>query len=185
MQQYHPDLQAIDLQTRQLEHQRCPHCQRAQFVSHGYVYQKRSGAEPEAVGKRVFCSNRNRRTGCGRTLRLYLDRALRYFHYSGLQLLAFVFAVLTGQSVRQAYWHATRCPEARHAWRWLQRLQLQLPAYRTLQHCPSLPGSPTAPPERRPARHALLASTFAWLEHHFGTPLCCHFQSRLQRPFLP
>lgn len=185
MQQYYPDLQAIDLQTRQLEHERCPHCQHAQFVSHGYVYQKRSGAEPEAVGKRVFCSNRNRHTGCGRTMRLYLDRALRYFHYSGSQLLAFVLTLLTGQSVQQAYCHATGCPEPRQAWRWLRRLQRHLPAYRSLQHSPSLPEIPSATPDQRVAPRSLLASTFIWLKQRFGTPLCCRFQSQLQRPFLP
>jgi hypothetical protein len=60
MQQYHPDLQAIDLQTRQLEHQRCPHCQRAQFVSHRYVYQK-----PASCAKRTQFTSPSCYAHCG------------------------------------------------------------------------------------------------------------------------
>lgn len=185
MQIYYPDLRAIDQQTRQLEHQHCRHCQHRQLVSHGFIYKKRVGATLEAVGKRVFCSNRGRRTGCGRTMRLYLDSALHRLHYAASHLLAFVFALLAGMPVQQAYRHATGCPEPRHAWRWLHRLRQQLPSYRSLQLSPLLPAAPTASCARRPPWHALLSSTFSWLQQHFTAPLCATFQRQLQRPFLP
>ena len=64
MRTYYPSLPAIEQQTGQLEHEHCAHCKQAhQLVSHGFVRRKRVGGEPEAVGKRVFCSNRNNRMG--------------------------------------------------------------------------------------------------------------------------
>src|SRR5438105_3362017 len=57
---YYPDLQAIEQQTKQLENESCQHCHRErQLISHGFIYKKRVGAEPQAIGKRVFCSNRD------------------------------------------------------------------------------------------------------------------------------
>jgi hypothetical protein len=79
MQIYYDSLEAIDRQTHHLEHELCPHCLRShQLISHGFIYKKRAGAKPEAVGKRVFCSNRDGNTGCGRTSRLYLETTIRH-----------------------------------------------------------------------------------------------------------
>ena len=183
MQLYYSDIQAIEQQTSQLDHASCRHCGRThQLVSHGFVYKKRLGGDPLAVGKRVFCSNRHRRTGCGRTMRLYLDAALRGLHYAGAQVVAFVFALMAGSTVRQAYAHATGQHEARHAWRWLDRLQGQLSSYRSLAHQPVLP---TAAPAAtiHPARR-VLASTFPGLVRRFGSPLCANYQREIQRSFL-
>ena len=83
MQIYYSNLEAIEQQTRQLDQVQCRHCvQRHQLVSHGFFYKKRVGAAPQALGKRVFCSNRQRYTGCGRTMQLYLDtiRVLNAVH---------------------------------------------------------------------------------------------------------
>ena len=78
MQIYYPSLQAIEQQTMQLDSEQCAHCKQThQLVSHGFIRKKRAGAEPEAVGKRVFCSNRNHHAGCGRTMQLYLDSTVR------------------------------------------------------------------------------------------------------------
>ena len=85
MQTYYPSLESIHQKTLQLEPEQCPHCrQTRQLVSHGFIRKKRVGRDPQAVGKRVFCSNRRHRTGCGRTLQLYLDSTLRHFHRTGL-----------------------------------------------------------------------------------------------------
>ena len=68
MELYYQDIHAIEQQTRQLSLHRCLHCLSDQhLILHAYIYKKRTRAEPEAVGKRVFCSNRGRNTGCGRT----------------------------------------------------------------------------------------------------------------------
>ena len=184
MQLYYSNIQAIEQQTSQLDNESCRHCGRThQLVSHGFVYKKRLGGDPLAVGKRVFCSNRHRRPGCGRTMRLYLDAALRGLHYAGAQVVAFVFALMSGSTVRQAYAHATGRHEARHAWRWLDKLQVRLSGYRSLAHRPPLPTEASVAPIHS-ARQSLLASTFHGLAQRFGAPLCANYQRLTQRSFL-
>jgi hypothetical protein len=185
MQVYYPDLQAIEQQTRQLDDVPCVHCrQTRQLVSHGFLYKKQVGAEPAAVGKRVFCSNRNRRTGCGRTMRLYLDATVRYLHYAGNLVVAFVLALMAGMTVQCAYCQTTGSTDARHAYRWLHRLGLQLSRYRSVSYQMSLPGTEPPVMARRSVRYGLLASTFRGLVQSFGQPLCARYQGHTQRSFL-
>lgn len=113
-------------------------------MSHGFFYKKQPGGEPQAVGKRVFCSNRRRHTGRGRTMRLYLDTTVRHLHATGAQLVAFVLAIIAGMTVRQAYWQATGTADPRHAWRRLNRLDAQLSHYRSLAHQPLLHDADTS-----------------------------------------
>ena len=182
---YYPDLAAIELQTRQLECERCPHCGQMQLVSHGYVYKKCVGAEPQAVGKRVICANR-RRDGCGRTVRLYLDSTVRYLHYAGTQVVAFVLALMAGLRVQPAYCQATGTAEPRNAWRWLNRLHGQLSCYRSLSHRAPLPEADgDAPGTDRCVRREVLKSTLQNLLQHFGPPICANYQRQTQRSFLP
>lgn len=190
---YYPDLPAIEQQTRQLQSEQCRHCQQThQLISHGMVYKKRVGGQPQAVGKRVFCSNRNRHTGCGRTMRFYLDTTVRYLHCASWQVVAFVLALMTDMTVQQAYFQTTGTTDPRHAYRWLNRLFVQLSSYRSLWHRPAVALAdasgiePAAEPVRahRPVRRNLLTSTFEQLVQHFGQPLCAHYQLQLQRSFL-
>jgi hypothetical protein len=189
MQTYYPSLEAIHQQTMQLQSEQCKHCgQTLQLVSHGFVRKKQAlGQEPQAVGKRVFCSNRHHRTGCGRTMQLVLDSSLRYMHYAGHAVVVFVLLLLTGASITRAYTQATRAQTPRHAYRWLQRLHAQMSVYRSLFHQPPL-DQPTAPcsPCSHPhcLRRSLLSSTFAALLARLEPPLCQAYQSQLQQAFL-
>lgn len=185
MQTYYSSLSAIEQKTMQLEGVSCAHCHRKdQLVSHGYVYEKRKGGETEAVGKRVFCSDRDQHGGCGRTMRLYLDSTVRYLNYAGAQVVAFMLALVAGVSVQQAYFNATGQADARHAYRWLTRLGAQLTAYRSLVHQAPLTSCAALADMRRPGRLGLLVVTFRSLMLHFGLPLCANFQRQLQRGFL-
>lgn len=182
---YFTSLQAIDHQTRQLEHELCRHCRAAhQLVSHGFVYKNRTGAKPEAVGKRVFCSNRGRFAGCGRTSQLYLDAVIRHLHYAGDRLVAFVLALIHGRTVQQAYSGVTGTADPRNAYRWLNRLHGQLSTFRSLAHQVPLPCGAVAPGTKPAARLDLLGSTFLALSTDFGVPLCNNFQHKIQRPFI-
>ncbi len=190
MQIYYPSLQAIHQQTLQLELEQCQHClQTHQLVSHGFIRKKRTGGDPQAVGKRVFCSNRHHHTGCGRTMQLYLDSTLRYLHHVGSVVVAFVLALLTGISIGLAYMQATGAHTPRHAYRWLHRLQAQISVYRSLSHQPLLEqqqvGVATHYQSHHPhcLRRSLLESTFGALLMRFKQPLCQAYQSQLQRPF--
>jgi hypothetical protein len=185
MQRFYPNLQAIEQQTKQLDHAQCTHCRQfQQLVSHGFIHKKRVGAEPEAVGKRVFCSNRHHRTGCGRTMQLYMDVTIRYLHHAGCALAVFVLSLMAGMTIQGAYHHATGAATPRHAYRWLDRLGAQLSVYRSLSHRPPLPDAAPAIAARRPERIVSLMSTFEALLQRFGQPLCAAYQSQLQRPLL-
>jgi len=193
MQTYYPSLQAIHQQTLQLELEQCAHCQQTQqLVSHGFIRKKRNCAEPQAVGKRVFCSNRYSHTGCGRTMQLYLDSTLRYLHHAGSAVVAFVLLLLAGISIGLAYMQATGADTPRHAYRWLHRLHAHMSTYRSLFHQPLPEQQPqqtttvaTHDPSHRPhaLRRSLLACTFGALQLRFKQPLCQAYQAQLQRPF--
>ncbi len=184
---YYPSLSAIEQQTRQLDQVPCRHCRQThQLVSHGFVYKKQAGAAPQAVGKRVFCSNRKRHTGCGRTMRLYLDSTVRWLHYAGAHVVAFMLALMAGSTVQQAYGQATGTTDPRHAYRWLHRLGAQLSGYRSLSHQPPLQDAdaPASVAANRPVRYGLLASTCTQLLQRFGASLCANYQQQTQRSFL-
>jgi len=183
MKTYYPSLDAIHQQTLQLQLEQCKHCQQTQqLVSHGFIRKKRVGGDPQAIGKRVFCSNRRHRTGCGRTLQLYLDSTLRHLHHAGSTVVAFVLLLIAGISIALAYTQATGTGTPRHAYRWLHRLDAQISSYRNLFHQPQL-AEPASMVQPRPLRRSLLASTFSALLVHFGQPLCQAYQAQLQRPF--
>lgn len=192
MQTYYSDLSSIEQQTKQLEHFLCRHCQQTNcLISHGYIYKKRHCGDPVAVGKRVFCSNRHHHNGCGRTMQLYLDSMVRYLHYAGDVVVAFILAWMTGMSVQQAYCTTTSKDNPQNAYRWLRRFFAQLSLYRSLSHSVSLrcdvplPTSHSQPNSANSSlNRSLLTSTMNALLQRFGEPLCCHFQAQCQRPFL-
>jgi len=185
MQIYYSSIQAIQQQTLQLDNEQCVHCkQNHQLVSHGFIHKKRVGAEPEAVGKRVLCSNRNRRTGCGRTVQLYLDSTIRYLHYAAWRVETFLFALMAGITIQRAYYQATGANAPRNAYLWLNKLSAQLSCYRSLSHQPLLPHSTQAATENRYPRRGLLISTVDALLRQWGQPLCAGFQLKWQRSFV-
>lgn len=182
MQIYHASLLAIEQQTRELSYEQCHHCQQShQLISHGFVYKKQAMAELEqAVGKRVFCSNRDGHTGCGRTMRLYLDTTIRYLHYSGACIVEWVLLLMKSMSLRQAYCQITGTPDPRNAYRWFNKLMAQLSSYRSLVHQPVF----HSPPVMSHTRRHMLTATFAALLQRFGRPLCAGYQRTLQRGLL-
>ena len=163
----------------------CPHCGLDnQFVSHGFVYHKQPRALPAPVGKRLYCSLRFGRSGCGRTVRLYLDQAIPRLHYPASVLCAFLLLLMAGTSVMSAYQQVTGRSEARHAWRWLQRLSEQLPHWRArFLTLPSCSSASSAFATRSPRLRSLLSTASLWssgastnvvadLQHRWQTAFC-------------
>lgn len=184
MQIYYRNLQAINQRTKQLENEPCGHCDKRQLVSHGFVRKKRVGGEPEAIGKRVFCSNRHRHTGCGRTMQLYVDTTVRYLHHAGSALVSFVLALIAGMSIARAYEQATGTATPRHAYRWLNRFGEQLSTWRSVPHRPPLQETAALTMSKRPVRLQCVMSAFQMLLRLFEAPLCSTYQRQLQRSFL-
>lgn len=186
MQIYYPDIATLHQKTLQLKEERCLHCQQThQQVSHGFVYKKQVRGEPYPVGKRIFCSNRRRRTGCGRTTQLYVASVIRYLHYAGTVIIAFALAMMKGLSIVTAYHQATGTEISRNAYRWMNRLMKQCSFYRSLLHQPRLKDSASLIHPVTSSRRCLVSSTFEALLLHFNEPLCFHYQQQLNQTFLP
>jgi hypothetical protein len=84
---------------------RCPHCRRTgALVGHGLLrgYGERH-SEQLVRGRRVLCSNRHRRAGCGRTFSVLLSTVLSGFVMRTLTLFRFASAVLSGLTRRKAW----------------------------------------------------------------------------------
>jgi hypothetical protein len=83
----------------------CPHCAKSgTLIGHGTLrgYSER-GQERELRGRRVFCSNRYRRSGCGRTFSVKLATVLSGFVVCTLTLFCFALAVIGGLTRRAAW----------------------------------------------------------------------------------
>lgn len=137
MRQFYPDYESIHQFTLSLDyHQRelvCLHCSKSdQFVSHGIIYKQHSICDLEKIGKRIFCSNRYGRKGCGRTFGLYVANKIPRLRYGAAQLFVFITSLLANLSVAKAYQKATNQLESRNAWRWLNKLMHRLSHYRAL-----------------------------------------------------
>jgi hypothetical protein len=136
MKRFYADFDTINAFTLSLDfHQNeleCVHCSKHdQFVSHGIIVKQRSSTLTEKVGKRIFCSNRYGRTGCGRTFQLYVANEIPHFRYGAAHLFVFISSLLANMNIFDAYYQATGQTETRNAWRWLSRLMKQLSEYRS------------------------------------------------------
>jgi len=142
----------------------CAHCQQdAQWVSHGFVYKKSSGGTFSTVGKRVICSNRHNKFGCGRTIRLYLAHRTPNFQYPVAAFFAFVKALLASYPIDTAYQQSTGAHSSRNAYHWLNRFLLNTDRYRI-----QIPFK-VIPIQQSSSSHRInvIKETFAGLIEHF------------------
>ncbi len=125
------ELQRFTPSLRMLSHENaCLHCkQDDQWVSHGVVYNRHR----QVTGKRIVCSSRYGRMGCGRTRQLYLKRYIPRRWYDLETVVAFICSLLKGVSAADAYRYAigNQDHDARQGWRWLNSLYAQLGRFRS------------------------------------------------------
>lgn len=170
---------SLDFHQNELE---CTHCfKKGQFVSHGIIYKQRSSTFSEKVGKRILCSNRYGRKGCGRTVQLYLANEIPRFRYGAAHLFIFITSLLDNMAITEAYYQATKQTETRNAWRWLSKLISQLSEYRSFLKV------------RKDNYFNQSTSSFHYLKHLLPTFAqvfsadgngCIHYQFNQQRAFL-
>jgi hypothetical protein len=156
----------------------CPHCGRTgALIGHGWL---RGYAEQAGVrvirGRRVFCSNRFRRPGCGRTFSVLLGALLRGFVVRTETLFRFATEVTLGMT-RKAAWHAATSgvmalSSGYRLWRRLGEAQSSLRA-RLCRQCPP-PGCTHQEPVAGLLAH--FRAAFAGADCAFSS-----FQLRLQR----
>jgi hypothetical protein len=160
----------------------CPHCQAfGQFVSHGFVYKYLSASEVSVVGKRLFCSNRSNHSGCGKTIRLYVSKRVPKISYHAANVTLFVMSLIAGMSIKNAYHKATGASEPRHAYRWLNKLNLQCIRFRGIVYQQAASSPPSF--QRRSRRLLLLLPTLHLLFFMPNFSDCCSVQIATQVVF--
>lgn len=82
----------------------CPHCRIAgTLILHGFLHGYDETSPRKTVrARRVFCSNRKRRSGCGRTFSVWLADKIRRLSLSATGLWKFVKAAVAGGNKQSA-----------------------------------------------------------------------------------
>jgi len=171
-----------------LKQQRCPHCGKFGALNrHSRLSGKGFGVQCRRLprGQRVYCSNRGRKRGCGRTFSIWLCTTLPRHGVDAPALSRLIAGLLGGLSLKNAA-ESLRAPFALETFYHLRkRLRLRMDALRVLLV------RQTGPPPPCDFADPLL-HTLAHLRRAFhaavpdGEPsgLCAWFQLHFQRAFL-
>ena len=186
MQIFFEDIESIDTYTRCLDcyisSLECSNCKKHdQFVSHGFVYRQRSRGLKEPVGKRIWCSTRYGRTGCGRTFQLYVADRIPSLQYGTSSFFIFISSLLSQLSVSKAYQFATGQSESRHAWRWLNKLTHNMIEFRGFVKNRGMTPSLF---KNRVRRLQVLLPTLGRIIDQLDHCPCSHYQWLRQQPFI-
>ena len=157
----------------------CPHCGRVGDLNlHGPATgYAECGSERLARGHRLFCSNRGRRRGCGRTISVLLSDSLHCRVVRTGTLWHFLLAVAAGIT-RKAAWEATGAQvlSLRSGYRLFHRFARAGPAIRTRLLSLRPPPRSTSPsPLVQLTEHLKLAlpgdDPLSAFQHHFQLDL--------------
>lgn len=83
----------------------CPHCLHTGcLILHGYLYgfTESDTAGKITKGRRIFCSNRNKKTGCGKTFSILMSGFIKNHIVSSQTLSRFLCSIKDGKSKAQA-----------------------------------------------------------------------------------
>ena len=155
------DLELTQLAAKQLP---CEHCGRIGSLNgHGLVrgYGAGGGAG-QLRGRRLYCSNRGRRPGCGRTRMIWLSAVIPGFVARTRTLWKVLSAIARGQSLRSLWRSSPRDFTLRSVYRWRACLREALPHLRSrlLQTCDP-PTSKSREPLTQLREHLRRAFPFA------------------------
>lgn len=159
----------------------CPHCRIVgTLIRHGFLYgfDDRSPQRKTVCARRIFCSNRQARRGCGRTFSVWLADKIRRLSLTTGRLWQFLQQA-AGGGIRPATGASDSHLSNRTWQRIWKRFDLAQSKIRTalLGRCPP----PTLPAEHRPAAH-----TLAHLQAAFPSDPCpiAAFQHALRTFFV-
>jgi hypothetical protein len=145
--------------TERLKQTPCPHCKAVgTLIRHGalYGFDDSSPQRKTLRARRIFCSNRNARRGCGRTFSVWLADKIRRLSLTTHGLWKFLQRAVAGTIA--AAIRAADCRLSDRTWQRIwKRFDQGQSKIRTalLERCPP-PESP-AEPARRPAAAQVLA----------------------------
>ena len=179
---YRSDLDELDQYRMKLKQEICPHCRALGFlIGHGFLRgYGENNREEEIRGRRFFCSNRNRRQGCGRTFSVLLADRLGGFMLPATTLWSFLHRVRGGLT-RKAAWEGLKgsfsLETAYRIWKRLQQAQSHIRT-RLANHRDLYASSETSNPLFELIDHLRGAFPMA------SCPIAA-FQIQFQTPFLP
>jgi hypothetical protein len=166
----------------QLKQTPCPHCRSIGFLNlHGFLrgYDEHDCCKKGIRGRRIFCNNRGRRTGCGRTFSILAARILKKFMISAQTFWLFLKYILAGRPAIQAFQAADTTLARSSCYRLWKRFRLRQSTIRTklLNLCPAPMNSLTHLPHLQTIMHMKTA---------FTSPSCpiTAFQNHFQVRFL-
>jgi hypothetical protein len=84
----------------------CPHCKKVGYlIRHGFLrgYDETQASEKSIRATRVFCSNRNRANGCGKTFSVWIAQKVKRLFLSAESLVAFLQDSVNTGNKRQAF----------------------------------------------------------------------------------
>jgi hypothetical protein len=139
----------------------CPHCKVVgTLIRHGYLrgYDESNPQRKTVRARRIFCSNRNARRGCGRTFSVWCADIIRRLSLTTACLWKFLQHAVVGSLL--AAIRAAACHLSDRTWQRIwKRFDLGQSNIRTAlsARCPppELPTSLPAQPSRRPAAQVL------------------------------
>lgn len=156
---FYRDEQDWNAIVERLKHTSCPHCKTVgMLIRHGTLtgFDDRNPPRQTIRARRIYCSNRYRRRGCGRTFSVRRADTIRRLSLTTRTLWAFLQRAVAG-SIATAI-HATNCRRSdrtlQRIWRRFDRGQS---AIRTALLSRSPPPELPAEPNRRPAAAQVLA----------------------------
>lgn len=151
----------------QLKHTPCPHCNTVgTLIRHGVLtgFDDSNTQRRTIRARRIFCSNRYRRRGCGRTFSVWIATKIRRLSLTTRTLWAFLQRAVGGTIA--AAIHAVNCPLSdRTLQRIWKRFDRGQSAIRTALLGRGPPPAFTAESVRRPAAAQVLAHLRATFPH--------------------
>jgi hypothetical protein len=171
----------------QLKQTACPHCKAVgTLIGHGFLrgFDESSSQRKAVRARRIFCSNRNARPGCGRTFSVWLADKIRRLSVTANALWLFLqhaVAISILAAIR-----TVNCQRSERTWQRIwRRFGLGQSKIRTalLGRCPP-PETPPRPPPNNPKRLPA-AQVLAHLQAAFPDVPCpiAAFQLTLQAFF--
>ena len=157
----------------------CPHCKLSGFlILHGYLYGYcEQGNKPIHRGRRIYCSNRNNKNGCGRTFCVLPALVLPKLRISAQCLWWFLENVKNGFGLAQAFRSAGGTLSPSSIYRLFKKFSLNQTRIRTFL------SRRKDPPETEHVQSPII-QTILHLKNTFDTAVCpiAEFQIRFQAP---
>jgi hypothetical protein len=142
----------------QLKQSPCPHCKVVgTLIRHGYLrgYDECNSSQKAVRARRIFCSNRNSRPGCGRTFSVWDADKVRRLSLTTRVLWRFLQRAVAG-SIAAAIRVVADCRRSDRTWQRIwKRFDLGQSKIRTALSAWRPPPELPAEPSRRPAAQVL------------------------------